>query len=146
MGNAEILYHTLQLSAELDELHKLISTMDLPVQKRDSFDEQCILLEEYLENNDFRVNYRRMKKINMITGLFAIPFLIVVIGLYISGKFKADSNFISYIFNNMWIIYVLGVSLVALFITAVYFYALRRNLYYKIYPKLKQGLQNLNAK
>ncbi len=59
MNFGKILNETLEFSAQLDILHKHITKNDLQVQKSDSFDKQCFLLERYIGENCFQSTHKK---------------------------------------------------------------------------------------
>ncbi len=131
---------TLEFSEQLDILHKHISKYELPVKKSDSFDKQCILLEEYIGQSDYLICYKKMKTANYLSGLIAAPVLIAVIIFYVYAKLNRDFDIAHFIINNSIIYIVAGVLFVLTLLISLYFYLTKRKLYGTIYPSLKKSL------
>lgn len=140
MNMGGILSQTLELSQQLDCLHKHITVHELPVKKSDDFNKQCILLEEYIGETDFVNCYKKMKTANLLSGLIAAPVTIAVILFVIYAKFNKDFNVFLFIFNNPIIYVAAGILLVLVLLISMYFYLIKRKLYGRIYPSLKEKL------
>jgi hypothetical protein len=134
------LSQTLEFSQQLDILHKHISKHELPVKKSDSFDKQCILLEEYIGETDFLNYYKIMKTANYLSGLIAAPVTIAVIIIVIYAKLNKDFNVGLFILNNPIIYVAAGILLVLVLLISMYFYLIKRKLYGRIYPSIKRKL------
>lgn len=133
----------MQFSEQLDILHKHISLKELPVKKHDSFDEQCIILEEYLGENTYKKQYNKMKTLNLLSGVIAFPILFLIVAIIIYSKVNKDFNVFNFIIENPIIYVVSGILLVLVLILALLFSIAKRKLYSKIYPNLKDKL-NIN--
>ena len=132
--------NVMHFSQQLDVLHKHISAQELPVEKRDSFDEQVILLEAYLGEDHFRKAYQTKRTLNLLSGVMAFPILLLIIGVIVYSKLNEDVDVFAYIFENTWIWIAAGVLLVAVLIVSLLFYIAKNKLYSKIYPALKHKL------
>jgi hypothetical protein len=133
---------TLEFSNELDTLHKHIIKNNLQVQKSDSFDKQCVLLEEHIGEENFKVINKKMNTVNIMSGIFAVPILIMIVVGYVYYKW-IDKSFdpFSFLLNNpaLYIISAVLIGVAAIF--SISYYILRKRLYYKIYPELKRKLR-----
>jgi len=141
MSFGKIIHETLEFSNELDILHKHITKNDLQVQKSDSFDKQCFLLERYMGEDCFQSTHKKMNTVNILSGIFAFPVLLMILIVYIYGKW-IDKKFDMFgFFLNNPVLYIIPAILIGItLILAIYHSTLRKNLYYKIYPELKRKL------
>jgi len=132
--------NVLHFSEQLDILHKHISLNELPVKKRDSFDEQCILLEEYLGEDNYKSVYKKMRTLNILSGIMAFPILLLIVGVIVYSKLNKEVNIFAFILENTYIWIGAGVLLAMILIVSLLFYITKNKLYYKIYPELKNKL------
>lgn len=143
MSKVNDFYKSIQLSEQLDILHRQISEKNIPVQKKDSFDEQCIVLEKYIGGSKFKTYCQKMKMANTLSGCFAFPVLLAIIGFYINSKINKAFDIFKFITNNP-IIYILGgMVLILVLCLATYFYFIKKKLYGLIYSELKDKLDKL---
>jgi hypothetical protein len=139
MGGA--ILRTLEFSQELDMLHKHITHSNLPVKKSDSFDKQCTLLEDHLGEDAFASTYKKMKKTNILSGLFALPVLLVVAVAAIYGRYINRGYDVFGFFVDHPVLYIVPAALVIVtLLLAAYHSVLRKKLYGRIYPELKSKL------
>ncbi|GLB23941.1 hypothetical protein LXJ15735_01820 [Lacrimispora xylanolytica] len=132
--------NVLHFSEQLDILHKHISFNELPVKKRDAFDEQCILLEEYLGEDNYKNVYKRMRTLNILSGVMAFPVLLLIIGVIVYSKLNEEVNIFAFILENTFLWIGAGVLLALILIVSLLFYITKNKLYNKIYPELKHKL------
>lgn len=132
--------NVLHFSEQLDILHKHISINELPVKKRDTFDEQCILLEEYLGEDNYKNVYKKMRTLNILSGVMAFPILLLIIGVIVYSKINKDIDIFAFILENTIIWIAAGVLLAVILIVSLLFYITKNKLYNKIYPELKNKL------
>jgi H+/gluconate symporter-like permease len=132
---------TIEFSNELDILHKHIIKNNLQVQKSDSFDKQCFFLEQHIGEENFKVTYKKMNIINIISGISALPIFIMVMVVCIYNKW-IDKNFdvFGFIINNPALYIIPVVLLIITLILSNYYSILRKKLYHEIYPELKRKL------
>ena len=142
MGFGKNSNETLEFSNELDILHKHIIKNNLHVQKSDSFDKQCVLLEQHIGEESFKVTNKKMNTVNIMSGIFAVPVLIMIVVGYIYDKW-IDKNFdvLGFVLNNPVLYIIPAVLIVFTLLLATYHSNLRNNLYCKIYPELKKKLR-----
>lgn len=141
MNAGREILRTMEFSHELDVLHNYITQSKMPVRKSDSFDKQVILLEEAQGENAFQSTYKKMKKVNLLSGLFALPVLLVIAVAAIYGKFINRGYDVIGYFMDHPVLYIVPAALVVVtLVLAVYHSALRRKLYGRIYPELKSKL------
>lgn len=139
MGRAVL--QTLEFSQELDVLHKHISHEGLPVKKSDSFDKQVMLLEQYLGEDAFQSTYTKMKRVNILSGLFALPVLLVIAAAFIYGRYiNRGYDVFGYFVDHPLLYLVPAALIVVTLVLAVFHSALRRKVYGRIYPELKSKL------
>ncbi|OOM78360.1 hypothetical protein CLPUN_19690 [Clostridium puniceum] len=141
MNFGRILHETLEFSNELDILHKHITKNNLQVQKSDSFDKQCFLLERSIGEERFKSTHKKMSIVNIMSGIIAFPVLLVILAAYIYAKW-INKNFdvFRFILNNPEIYIIAAVLLGITLILAMYHSILHKKLYYKIYPELKRKI------
>lgn len=142
MGFGRTSYETLEFSNELDILHKHIIKNNLQVQKTDSFDKQCFFLEQHIGEESFKATNKKMNTVNIMSGVFAVPVLIMIVVGYIYDKW-IDKNFdvFEFLLNNP-VLYIIPIVLIGVtLILASYHSILRKKLYYNIYPELKRKLR-----
>lgn len=132
--------NVLHFSEQLDILHKHISFNELPVKKRDAFDEQCILLEEYLGEDNYKNVYKRMRTLNILSGVMAFPVLLLIVGVIVYSKLNEEVNIFAFILENTFLWIGAGVLLALILIVSLLFYITKNKLYNKIYPELKHKL------
>jgi hypothetical protein len=130
----------LHFSEQLDILHKHITLNELPVKKRDTFDEQCILLEEYLGEDNYKRVYKKMRTLNILSGIMAFPILLLIIGVIVYSKLNKDVDIFAFILNNTFLWIGAGVLLAVIVIVSLLFYITKNKLYNNIYPELKSKL------
>ncbi|AQR96416.1 DUF6097 family protein [Clostridium saccharoperbutylacetonicum] len=142
MGFGKILHEALEFSNELDILHRHITKNNLQVQKSDSFEKQCFLLERYMGEEHFQSIHKKMNIVNIMSGVFAFPVLLIILMVYVYAKW-IDKKFdvFGFFLNNPALYIVPAVLIAVTIIFAIYHCILRNNLYYKIYPKLKEKLR-----
>ncbi|OVE66934.1 hypothetical protein CCS79_16770 [Clostridium diolis] len=141
MNFGKILNETLEFSAQLDILHKHITKNDLQVQKSDSFDKQCFLLERHIGENCFQSTHKKMNTVNILSGIFAFPVLLIILVAYIYGKWiDRKFNIFEFFLNNPILYIIPAILIVITLVLAIYHSILRKNLYYNIYPELKRKL------
>lgn len=142
MGFGKISNETLEFSNELDILHKHIIKNNIQVQKSDSFDKQCALLEQHIGEESFKDTNKKMNIVNIMSGIFALPVLIMIVVGYIYGKW-IDKNFdvFGFVLNNP-VLYIIPAILIGVtLLLAIYHSILSKKLYYEIYPELKRKLR-----
>lgn len=145
MNAGRAILRTMEFSHELDVLHNYITQSKMPVRKSDSFDKQVMLLEEAQGENAFQSTYKKMKKVNLLSGLFALPVLLVVAVAVIYGKYINRGYDVFGYFVDHPVLYIVPAALIVVtLVLALYHSALRRKLYGQIYPELKRKL-GLNA-
>lgn len=133
---------SLEFSHELDLLHKHITHSQLPVRKSDSFDNQCILLEQYLGEDTFQSTYKKMKRVNILSGLFALPVLLIVAAAFVYGRWiNRDYDVFGFFVEHPVLYIVPAVLIVVTLVLAAFHSLLRRKLYGRTYPELKYKLQ-----
>ncbi|WP_242841810.1 DUF6097 family protein [Clostridium beijerinckii] len=141
VGFGKILYETLEFSNELDILHKHITKNNLQVQKSDSFDKQCFLLERYIGEEHFQSIHKKMNIVNIMSGVFAFPVFIIILMVYVYAKWIDKKFDVFGFFLNNPVLYIIPAILIGVtIILAIYHSILSKNLYYKIYPELKRKL------
>ncbi|SYX84057.1 DUF6097 family protein [Paenibacillus alvei] len=142
MNIGKVVVETLEFSQQLDILHKHITRNDLPVQKSDSFDKQCFLLERYIGEDIFQSTYKKMKTVNILSGVIALPVLLVIVVAYIYSRWIDRKYDIFGLFLNNPILYIIPAVLIVVTLVLALFHALlRKKLYYWIYPELKSKLK-----
>lgn len=140
MNFGKILNETLEFSAQLDILHKHITKNDLQVQKSDSFDKQCFLLERYIGENCFQSTHKNEYRQHSIRN-FCLPVLLIILAAYIYGKWiDRKFNIFEFFLNNPILYIIPAILIVITLVLAIYHSILRKNLYYNIYPELKRKL------
>ncbi|NUU60409.1 DUF6097 family protein [Paenibacillus agri] len=145
MNMGKTLLSSMEFSQELDMLHKHITNRELPVSKSDSFDKQCMLLEESLGEHAYQSTYKKMKKVNILSGLFALPVLLVVAAAFIYGRWIDRDYDVFGFFVDHPILYIVPAALIVVtLVLAAFHSALRRKLYGHIYLELKSKLR-MNA-
>ncbi|MEC0170934.1 DUF6097 family protein [Paenibacillus graminis] len=145
MNVGRTLLRTMEFSQQLDLLHKHITHSELPVQKSDSFDKQCMLLEQYLGENTFQTTYKKMNRVNILSGLFALPVLLIVAAAFIYGRYIDRGYDVFGFFMDHPVLYLVPAALIVVtLVLAVFHSVLRRKLYGRIYPELTSKLQ-MNA-
>lgn len=140
MNIGRILVEALEISQELDDLHKHITDNQLPVKKSDDFHKQCILLENYVGGNAFITYYKKMKNSNLLSGLIAAPVTIAIIVLVAMDKFSKNFDAIQFYMDSVALQIVSGVLFVLVIAVSLYFYYVKNKLHGKIYTDLKQKL------
>lgn len=139
MGSAVL--KSMEFSQELDLLHKQITQRELPVAKSDSFDKQVILLEQHLGGTAYQTTYKKMKKVNILSGLAALPVLLVVAAAFIYGRYiDRDFDVFGYFVGHPVLYLVPAALIVVTLVLAMVHSALRRKLYGRIFPELKNKL------
>ncbi|ATP40028.1 hypothetical protein CSE16_08190 [Solibacillus sp. R5-41] len=142
MNVGRAVLRSLEFSHELDLLHKHITHSQLPVRKSDSFDNQCILLEQYLGEDTFQSTYKKMKRVNILSGLFALPVLLIVAAAFVYGRWiDRDYDIFGFFVEHPVLYIVPAVLIVVTLVLAAFHSLLRRKLYGRIYPELKYKLQ-----
>lgn len=131
----------MQFSQELDILHKHISKRELPVQKRDSFDEQCIFLEEYLGGDTYKKQHKKMQMLNLLSGVVAFPILFLIVAIVVYSKMNKDFDVFRFIMENPFTYITAGILLLGVLVLALSFTLAKKKLYNKIYPDLKAKLK-----
>jgi hypothetical protein len=145
MNMGKALLSQMEFSQELDMLHKHITKSELEVPKSDSFDKQCMLLEESLGEHAFQSTYKKMKKVNILSGLFALPVLLIIAAAFIYGRFiDRDYDVFGFFVDHPVLYLVPAVLIVVTLVLAMFHSALRKKLYGHIYPELKSKL-GMNA-
>ncbi|MFB6367469.1 DUF6097 family protein [Paenibacillus elgii] len=135
----------MESSKQLDLLHKHMIQNNLPVQKSDSFDEQCFLLEQYIGEDIFQSTHKKMKTINILSGVFALPVLLVIVVAYIYNRWiHRKVDIVGFFVDNPVLYIIPAVLIVVTLILALFYYSLRKKLYDRIYPELKDKLK-INA-
>lgn len=140
MNIGRMLGEALELSQELDDLHKYITDRQLPVKKSDDFYKQCILLEEYVGSNTFKSYHKKMKNSNLLSGLIAAPVTIAIIILIAMDKFSKNFDAIQFYMDSVVLQGASGVLFVMVIAVSLYFYYIKNKLHGEIYTKLKQQL------
>lgn len=146
MNIGKTIQQSLEFSQELDLLHKHISSNELKVQKSDSFDKQVMLLEQYLGEDTFQSTYKKMKRVNILSGLFALPVLLIIAAAFIYGRWiDRDYDIFGFFVDNPVLYIVPAALIVVTLVLAVAHSSIRKNLYGRIYHELKYKLQMNNA-
>ncbi|MDU4697555.1 MAG: DUF6097 family protein [Paenibacillus sp.] len=141
MNAGRALLKTLEFSQELNLLHKYIKHNELPVPLSDSFDQQVMLIEQYLGGNDFQSIHKKMKRVNLLSGLFALPVLLVVAAAFIYGSYIDRDYDVFGFFVDHPVMYLVPAALIVVtLVLAVYHSTLRQKLYTRIYLELKSKL------
>ena len=142
MNVGRAVLRSLEFSHELDLLHKHITDSQLSVRKSDSFDNQCILLEQYLGEDTFQSTYKKMKRVNILSGLFALPVLLIVAAAFVYGRWiNRDYDVFGFFVEHPVLYIVPAVLIVVTLVLAAFHSLLRRKLYGRIYLELKYKLQ-----
>ncbi|MEK3900195.1 MULTISPECIES: DUF6097 family protein [unclassified Paenibacillus] len=142
MNAGRAIVRTMEFSHELDVLHNYITQSKMPVRKSDSFDKQVMLLEEAQGESAFQSTYKKMKKVNILSGLFALPVLLVVAIAAIYGRYINRGYDVFGYFVDHPVLYIVPAALIVVtLVLALYHSALRRKLYGRIYPELKRKLE-----
>lgn len=142
MNMGRVILRSLEFSQELDLLHKHIKRNELPVPLSDSFDKQVTLLEQYLGENAFQSTYKKMKKVNILSGLFALPVLLIVAAAFIYGRYIDRDYDVFGFFVDHPVLYLVPAALIVVtLVLAAFHSALRRKLYGRIYQELKSKLK-----
>lgn len=141
MNYGRALHNVLEFSHQLDVLHKHMTESNLPVRKSDSFDRQCFLLEQHLGEDVYQTTYKKMKKVNLLSGITALPVLLVIAVAYIYSRWiDKELDMFGFFIDHPVLYLVPAVLIVVTLVLAVYHSILRKKLYYRIYPELKSRL------
>lgn len=133
MGALRILGETLDNAEILKNMHYAIKDRRLPIALKEDLDEQVIEVEEYYGKEELRQLNSKKKKVNIWTGILAVPILLYCIFLFLSryvhyfGINLDISNTNQMLFNGIikhwWILVLYAVSFFGLI---AYFYILNR--------------------
>jgi hypothetical protein len=137
----KILDEALEFRNELGILHKHITKNNLQVSKSDSFEKQCLLLEQYIGEESFKSTHKKMSIITIILRIIIFFVLLVTLGIYAYVEW-INKNFdvFSFILNYPAIYIISAFLFGVILILAMYYSILRKKLYYKIYPEFKSKL------
>lgn len=144
MNSAAVVLDVLYYSRELKNIHSYIGQYKIPIKKRDSFIEQCIIIGEYLGDRRFEVNVKKIKMNICLFFAFNIPLILLFGGGYLYVKISGNlAGYGDYIFENMFILSsACGCSLIgALFL--LYNCFLNRRTYNYLYPELMNKFYQL---
>ena len=135
-------------SSELDLIHESIDLNGLSIEKVDIFDKQCVLVEKYFQGFKYTKSCKKIKILNIVSGFFALPFLIFIGGSCVLAKFihmfggdfdPVDAFNHSLLFHDL-IIYSLILAIIGC-VPIIVFYKWKSELYLDIYPELKYKLK-----
>lgn len=84
MGNINILMESISNSQLLKEIHYILDENRLPIASKDELDSQVIELEKYLHGSEYSAINAKKNKVNIWTGVLALPILIASILLYLT--------------------------------------------------------------
>ncbi|MBJ8506681.1 hypothetical protein I6M96_16970 [Acinetobacter seifertii] len=84
MGNLRILGESLENAEILKDVQYHIKDMRLPISLKDDLNKQVIEIEKYFCEDDFEKLEVKKNKINIWTGVLAVPILIYCIALFLS--------------------------------------------------------------
>jgi hypothetical protein len=97
-------------------------------------------LEEYLGEDNYKKVYKKMRTLNILSGVMAFPILLLIIGVIIYSKINKDIDIFAFILENTIIWFAAGVLLAVICMVSLLFYITKNKLYNKIYPELKNKL------
>ncbi len=97
MGNLTILGEALESAEIMKNIQYHIKDNRLPISLKDDLNKQVIEVEKYFGEDDFEKLEIKKNKINIWTGVLAVPILIYCIALFLSRYvhnfgIKANSN------------------------------------------------------
>jgi len=84
MGNLRILGESLENAEILKDVQYDIKDRRLPISLKDDLNKQVIEIEKYFGEDDFEKLEVKKNKINIWTGILAVPILIYCIALFLS--------------------------------------------------------------
>ncbi|WP_151789934.1 DUF6097 family protein [Acinetobacter seifertii] len=84
MGNLRILGESLENAEILKDIQYHIKDRRLPISLKDDLNKQVIEIEKYFGDDDFEKLEVKKNKINIWTGILAVPILIYCIALFLS--------------------------------------------------------------
>ncbi len=84
MGNLRILGESLENAEILKDVQYHIKDRILPISLKDDLNKQVIEIERYFGENNFEKLEVKKNKINIWTGVLAVPILIYCIALFLS--------------------------------------------------------------
>lgn len=152
MNNLSLLSEVLDDAQHLKELHYFIEEHQLPIISKDDLDEQMMEIEKYLGQDQFTQTHAKRKKVNIGTGLLALPVLFYCIFLFMSrymGYFNVDLNAgsISQAIFADAIKYIWFVALYALAFVALvaYFYKLNAQAKQQMHQVTQQLLMRIQS-
>lgn len=127
---------SLQLAEELRWLHKTLRERVPSVPLRDDFFEQCAALEERVGGDGFRRTRSRAKRLNLLSGLLAVPVLLAVMAGIAADKLMDGFDVVPWMMSNPWVFVLAGVLVVAVLLLAVTLRMTNRALLRREYPSL----------
>ncbi|EJD6110939.1 DUF6097 family protein [Morganella morganii] len=114
-------------------LHQQIEKQDAPVACRDDLDDQLTDIAAYMHDEHYPALAKRRKKVNMLTGLLALPVLLFSLLLFSQKIIDAlslniDIRYLSLTLLDYSLTYIWAVFIYAavLFGTIFYFYFLQK--------------------
>lgn len=114
-------------------LHQQIEKQDAPVACCDDLDDQLTDIAAYMHDEDYPALAKRRKKVNMLTGLLALPVLLFSLLLFSQKIIDAlslniDISYLSLTLLDYSLTYIWAVFIYAavLFGTIFYFYFLQK--------------------
>lgn len=84
MGNLRILGETLENAEILKDVQYHIKDKRLPISLKDDLNKQVVEVEKYFGETEFEKLELKKNKINVWTGILAVPVLIYCIALFLS--------------------------------------------------------------
>ncbi|MDR2248610.1 DUF6097 family protein [Acinetobacter sp.] len=131
MGNLRILGETLENAEILKDVQYHIKDKRLPISLKDDLNKQVVEVEKFFGEDEFRKIELKKNKINVWTGVLAVPILIYCIALFLSRyihNFGIDIDvdmmnhmLFDNIFKYIWIVILYAVAFFGLI---GYFYLL----------------------
>lgn len=149
MGNLRILGEALEGAEILKNVQHHIVDNRLPISLKDDFNKQIIEIENYFREDEFKKLEVKKNKINIWTGIFAIPILVYCIALFASRYahnfgINIDVNMMNHmlfdsIFKYLWVVILYA----AIFFGLIgYFYSLNN----KSKQLIKKNVEKLLTK
>jgi hypothetical protein len=137
-----MLYENSEFNKELDILHKHITKNNLRVKKSDYFEKQCLLLEDHIGEERFKLTHKKLKSVNILLKLISFFCLFIILAAYIYVTWINENfNIFEFIIDNPATYIICAFLLGIILILSLYNSILHKRLYYKIYPELKKSLK-----
>ncbi|MDC9819207.1 DUF6097 family protein [Pectobacterium polonicum] len=133
MGLISTLGKSLDNAQRLKELHQHIERYNVPVTSKDDLFQQFIEIERYLGGTDYASIHAKKSKVNILTGIFAMPILIFALFFipdrylkYFNIEFDIAGmarNLSITLFEQLWAVIAYACAFVG---SILYFYYLNR--------------------